>query len=681
MAPEVSAVWSPAATQWFLPKGIVPVRISVWYRVGLLGVAGTLVLLQLVYIGMVWCMGWATVAYALRIPELAAEMQMNFFTVVLLATPLVAGAIATFFLFKPLLAGAPEGPSRFILKREEEPTLFDFVDRLCEVVGSPAPRQISVDLQMNASAGLRRGWMSLWTGDLELTLGLPLVAGLNLPQFAGVLAHEFGHFSQKAGMRLRFLIVSNQIWFSRVAYERDRWDEHLEQWREESGWRTKVVLGVAAAAVWLSRMILRGLLYVGGAVSAWFSRQMEYDADRHEASLVGAAVFGETMTRLAELGYAHHRAWQVMENAWLLRQIPENFPVLVHRIERLVEPHLREQLRDQALAEKTERWANHPCAADRLANVAGLAGIVPSFAPDEVPPASVLFENFGRLSAAATRHHYQVILGDNLSPEHIVEGEAFAEEKAREASTADAVSLLFPAVKLASRWFRLPEGESDGTPVEIRHGGEDPTAEYWRLLEQSVTRHSGVEFLRVGGRIEPAGFYLTSSDVEEGSAAAGQARAALAAEMERLREAYGARGYLMRDEAELRESYSALAREQEAVLELRHWWVAYRTLENNAQFVGAAESAHGREVMRGRMRGLYGGLIGRLREVGYPARLRHDRQAADVVSTLGVMGEPSEEDLVRQTGLLLDRIDVIGERLLGELCLLGDGESERGVRD
>ena len=55
---------------------------------------------------------------------------------------------------------------------------------------------------------------------MVLLIGLPLAAGLSLRQFAGVLAHEFGHFSQGFGMRLTYVIRSINIWFMRVVYER-----------------------------------------------------------------------------------------------------------------------------------------------------------------------------------------------------------------------------------------------------------------------------------------------------------------------------------------------------------------------------------------------------------------------------------------------------------------------------
>src|SRR5206468_1593590 len=88
-----------------------------------------------------------------------------------------------------LLAALPE-----TIDRSAEPRLFAFVDRLCAAQGAPAPRQIRVDTDVNASAALRHGLISLFRDDLTLTIGLPLARAMTLRELTGVLAHEFGHF-------------------------------------------------------------------------------------------------------------------------------------------------------------------------------------------------------------------------------------------------------------------------------------------------------------------------------------------------------------------------------------------------------------------------------------------------------------------------------------------------------
>ncbi len=96
-----------------------------------------------------------------------------------------------------------------------------FIDRLCDAVHAPRPRRIDVDCQVNASAGFRRGMLSMLLGrDPVLTIGLPFVAGMNARQFAGILAHEFGHFAQGGGIRLIYVIRPISFWFTRVVYER-----------------------------------------------------------------------------------------------------------------------------------------------------------------------------------------------------------------------------------------------------------------------------------------------------------------------------------------------------------------------------------------------------------------------------------------------------------------------------
>ena len=100
------------------------------------------------------------------------------------------------------------------LDAASEPALFAFVNRLCRALGAPLPERVFVDLEVNASAAFHRNWWGLLRGRLTLTIGLPLVAGVNVHQLAGILAHEFGHFSQRAGMRLIFLIVTIRNWFA-----------------------------------------------------------------------------------------------------------------------------------------------------------------------------------------------------------------------------------------------------------------------------------------------------------------------------------------------------------------------------------------------------------------------------------------------------------------------------------
>ena len=102
-------------------------------------------------------------------------------------------------MFKPILSRPKRKERDWSLDPDDEPLVFAFVNKVCDVVRAPKPKRIDIDTNVNASASFRRGMLSMLGNDLVLTIGLPLVAGLTLRQLAGVLAHEFGHFFSGRG--------------------------------------------------------------------------------------------------------------------------------------------------------------------------------------------------------------------------------------------------------------------------------------------------------------------------------------------------------------------------------------------------------------------------------------------------------------------------------------------------
>ena len=197
------------------------------YRASAALVAVGMVALPLLYLGLLAALAAAVVWYAIYGPELIGGLRVGFATLFAYLSPLFVGAVALLFLVKPLFARRARQGEPVVLQPADEPALFSFVDRLATAVGAPAPREIRVDVQANASASFRRGLWSMAGDDLVLTIGLPLADALTVRQFAGVLAHEFGHFTQGAGMRLTYLVETISRWFERVVYERDAWDDWL----------------------------------------------------------------------------------------------------------------------------------------------------------------------------------------------------------------------------------------------------------------------------------------------------------------------------------------------------------------------------------------------------------------------------------------------------------------------
>ncbi len=139
------------------PAPIEPIQTSGLYRAGLVAVVVCLILLQAIYLALVAAVGIGVGFYIVRLPSIISTIHLNWISIVLIVSPIAAGAITFFFLLKPLLAKRSAAPAPVEVTPAGQPELFEFVAALCDRLGSPKPSQILVDLEINASASLGAG--------------------------------------------------------------------------------------------------------------------------------------------------------------------------------------------------------------------------------------------------------------------------------------------------------------------------------------------------------------------------------------------------------------------------------------------------------------------------------------------------------------------------------------------
>ena len=414
---------SPVSTSLFTLEGTIPPRKTpLAYRAGLALSAMAMVLLPVVYIGLIGATGYGVYAYARAAAVIFEGSGGGLWRLIIYVGPIVAGVIVIAFMIKPLFAASARPQAPATLDLNQQPQLRALIAAVCAKVGAPMPVRVDVDCDVNASAQLRRGLLSLGRKDLVLTIGLPLVAGLNARQLAGVLAHEFGHFAQGAGMAFTYVIRWVNNWFARVVFERDTWDEALAAWSRELDFRVGVIFWIARGAVWVSRKILHGLMLVGHAIACLQLRQMEYDADYYETQVAGSDAFVETSRELTRLGLGGRVALGELADLWRDRRLVDDFPgfVLRRRI------HLAREI-DAKVAEHENaptRWFDtHPSNRDREAHARGLN--LPGLFQGDAP-ASALFHQFGELCREATTHYYREALELEYEPNAILETAAAA---------------------------------------------------------------------------------------------------------------------------------------------------------------------------------------------------------------------------------------------------------------
>ncbi len=412
-------------------RGISPPKTSFFYHCGLVLVALTMVLLVLLYVTIVAAAAGAVYHHAVYNWKPIMDFgdigggRVMIFKFFVYVTPLLAGIVVVFFMFKPIFARRPEQARPLALNPAHEPLLYAFIEKICDIVGAPSPKRIDLDCQLNAAAGFRRGFLSFLGQDLVLVIGLPLAANLSARELAGVIAHEFGHFTQGVGMRLSYLIRTINLWFARVAYERDAWDVALERWSMEAeDIRVTLVIWTVQVSVWFSRLILKLLMFIGHIVGGFMLRQMEYDADAYHIKVGGSESFEETHRKLAALAAAWNETHKQLRASWKKnRTLPDNLPELLRQSRERLSPKLIQQIDDTLGLERAGLFDSHPSPADRIrqsrrANDPGI------FHDDR--PAAALFASFEHPSRFVTLLHYtdnlEIPISDemltHIQPEH-----------------------------------------------------------------------------------------------------------------------------------------------------------------------------------------------------------------------------------------------------------------------
>jgi Zn-dependent protease with chaperone function len=526
---------------------VAPTRTGLPYKVGLVVVTFMMVLLPLAYMGVIAATAWGVVWY-LRHATWLFE-RGGLLHLLLYLGPAAAGGILVFFMVKPFFARQTKGPAPITLDPAQEPLLFAFVNKICALVGAPAPGRIDADCQVNASASLSRG---VWSRDLVLTIGLPLASGLDMRQFAGVLAHEFGHFAQGAGMRLTYVIRHINHWFARVVYERDEWDVKLAQAARGADLRIGWILHAARACVWLTRRILWALMHAGNAISCFMLRQMEYDADSYEAKVAGSDAFSSTAGRLRVLNAATQLAYGDVRQSWASRRLPENLPLLIDHKATSLPAEIHQKISSAETETRTGWFDTHPCDADRVAAVRRL-NVPGVFLRQE--PATNLFADFPRLSREVTRHQFEKHLELEFTDENLMPAEEILRESTASAEADAMVQKFYGDVEttlqplllsgqlppLADEVHARAQWAEAGRAMESHREAAGKTSaeclEQYRRLADFVTAH---RLASAGFVLEPNAFGLpttaSSAGAQESAArlAIEECRTTIADQMRRL---------------------------------------------------------------------------------------------------------------------------------------------------
>lgn len=323
--------------------------------------------------------------------------------------PVVTGAGVIVLLLKPFVAEKAAVEVSCGLDLDKEKTLRRFLKEMCSDLKVDFPERVSVTCEptLVARRASERSWRQ--GNGFELVLGLPLLVGMELRGFGGLMAREMGFYSGGFWKYVERALRGVHCWLARAVCAQDKWDRRIAAAREagEEG-RFPFLAGCAEALVWLARRPLWMWLHGSRLMCAGVLRRTEAEGDERLAAFSGSSWLEAVVMRQRELEEGYQVARKQCFEAGTTEDLPRDFPALaVLRANLLPEDHrsaawqglgdyraAHPDTLEYSLNERKE-WAGEGREMGRCIGAAR---------------ANTLLEDYGRVSEETSHEFYRAVM-------------------------------------------------------------------------------------------------------------------------------------------------------------------------------------------------------------------------------------------------------------------------------
>lgn len=328
------------------------------------------------------------------------------------------GVLVLIFLLKFMFSAHKLDRSHLIeITRNQEPKLFKMIDELAQEVETSAPKKVYLSMDVNAGVFYDSSfWSMFFPIQKNLHIGLGLVNSVTKDELRAILAHEFGHFSQRTMKVGSYVYNVNQIIYN-MLYENDNYQEGVNEWASASGYFyifVLIAMKINAAIQW----ILKQLYDIVNKAYMSLSREMEFHADEIAANITGYPPLKDSLLRLNLTDQAYSVAINFYNAKISLNQKPEN----VYRDQSFVMQYLAKE--DNLMLKNNfpqvtqedlnkfnksklvikDQWASHPSTDERIKRLEA-TNIIRNEV-DEAP-ANELFSDIEKTQKILTEHIFK----------------------------------------------------------------------------------------------------------------------------------------------------------------------------------------------------------------------------------------------------------------------------------
>ncbi|EON78644.1 hypothetical protein ADIS_0818 [Lunatimonas lonarensis] len=290
------------------------------------------------------------------------------------------GILILIFLLKFVFQNSKTDRSDLMeITQDKEPRLFAMIHEIVVEVGTGFPKKVYLSSDVNASVFYDSSFWSMFLPvKKNLQIGLGLVNTVTKEELKSILAHEFGHFSQRTMKVGSYVYNVNQVIYN-MLFDNDAYEKIIQKWAEVSGYFSLFV-SIAVKIIMGIQWVLRKLYELVNKNYLGLSREMEFHADEIAASVTGYLPLKRSLLRmnLADssfdnvLNFYNRKISENIksENLYDDQSALVQFLSEVNNLkitDNLPDISLEEQIRfDKSKLVIKDQWASHPSIAERI---------------------------------------------------------------------------------------------------------------------------------------------------------------------------------------------------------------------------------------------------------------------------------------------------------------------------
>ena len=267
----------------------------------------------------------------------------------------------------------------------DEPEIFNLVYEIAIQVGTQFPKKIYWSPDVNAAVFYDSSfWSMFFPVKKNLLIGMGLLNTVSKEELKAILAHEFGHFSQRTMKVGSYVYNVNNIIFN-MLYDNESYNKLIEKWSSINGFLSIFVV-IAVKINQVIKWLLKIMYQIININYMALSREMEFHADEIAANITGYQPLKNALLRMNLSQYAYNSVLNYYdgqvknnirsENIYAEQQFIMNFLAQESGIP-IIDNLPQVMMKDNNKFNKSklyikDQWASHPSDEERIKRLESL---------------------------------------------------------------------------------------------------------------------------------------------------------------------------------------------------------------------------------------------------------------------------------------------------------------------